>query len=144
MWSHRAPKMRSFSLVLLRRLLFRPATAQRVSLYDHLGSQAIETLQRILLHSLQHERAAVVRRKTIDNVADLSNNAMKRGHPWPALQPQMFAMSDSHNFLSREAAFRVFAGCPILSVFLSSILPLLLPPLRTSARELLSLDARSI
>ncbi|RDX40038.1 hypothetical protein K466DRAFT_464212, partial [Polyporus arcularius HHB13444] len=53
--------MRSFSLVLLRRLLFRPANAQRVPLYDHLGSQAIQTLQRILLHSLLHEPAPVVR-----------------------------------------------------------------------------------
>ena len=112
--------MRSFSLVLLRRLLFRPATAQRVSLYDHLGSQAIETLQRILLHSLQHEPAAVVRRKTVDTVTDLSNNAMKRGHPWPALQPQVFAMSDSHDVLSREAAFRVFAGCPNLIIDLQT------------------------
>ena len=101
--------MRSFSLVLLRRLLFRPSTTQRVALYDHLGSQAIETLHRILLHSLLHEPAPVVRRKTVDTVTDLSNNAMKRGHPWPALQPQVFAMSDSHDVLSREAAFRVFA-----------------------------------
>ena len=103
--------MGSFSLVL-RRFLFRPATAQRVSLYDYLSSQAIETLQRVLLHLLQHKPAAVVRRKTVDTGTDLSNNAMKRSHPWPALQPQVFAMSDSHDVLSREAAFRVFAGCP--------------------------------
>ena len=71
--------MGSFSLVL-RRSLFRPATAQRVSLYDYLSSQAIETLQRVLLHLLQHEPAAVVRRKTVDTVTDLSNNAMECGH----------------------------------------------------------------
>ncbi|KAI0712867.1 armadillo-type protein, partial [Cerioporus squamosus] len=112
--------MRSFSLVLLRRLLFRPANAQRVPLYDHLGAQAIETLQRILLHSLQHEPAPVVRRKTVDTVTDLSNNAMRRGHPWPALQPQVFAMSDSHDVLTREAAFRVFAGCPNLIIDLQT------------------------
>ena len=80
-----------------------------MSLYDHLGSQAIETLQRILLHSLQHEPAAVVRRKTVDTVTDLSNNAMKRGHPWPALQPQVFAMSDSHNVHSHDTALCVRA-----------------------------------
>ncbi|KAI0704821.1 hypothetical protein C8Q76DRAFT_752930 [Earliella scabrosa] len=40
--------MCSFSLVLLRRLLFRPSTSQRVALYDHLRAPVIETLQRIL------------------------------------------------------------------------------------------------
>ena len=59
--------MRS-SFVLLRPLLFGPAMAQRVSLYDYLGSKAIGTPQRILLHSLQHEPAAVVHRKTVDTV----------------------------------------------------------------------------
>ena len=44
-----APKMRSFSLVLLRHLLFRPSTSQRVALYDHLSAPAIENLQHILL-----------------------------------------------------------------------------------------------
>lgn len=112
--------MRSFSLVLLRRLLFRPSTNQRVALYDHLGAQAIATLQRILLHSLLHEPAAVVRRKTVDTVTDLLNNAMKRGHPWPALQPQVFAMADNPDVLTREAAFRVFAGCPNLIIDLHS------------------------
>ena len=75
--SSSSPKMRS--LVLLRRLLFRSSTSQRVALYDHLGARAIETLQRILLHSLLHEPAVVVRRKTVDTVTDLSNQAMKRG-----------------------------------------------------------------
>ena len=106
--------MRSFSLVLLRRLLFRPSTTQRVVLYDHLGSQAIETLHRILLHSLLHEPASVVRRKTVDTVTDLSNNASKRGYPWNALRSQVFAMADSTDVLTRESAFRVFAGCPNL------------------------------
>ncbi|PIL26735.1 hypothetical protein GSI_11149 [Ganoderma sinense ZZ0214-1] len=106
--------MRSFSLVLLRRLLFRPSTSQRVALYDHLASQAIETLHRILLHSLLHEPAPVVRRKTVDTVTDLSNNASKRGYPWNALRSQVFAMADSAEVLTREAAFRVFAGCPNL------------------------------
>ena len=115
-----APKMRSFSLVLLRRLLFRPSTSQRVALYDHLGAPAIGTLQRILLHSLLHEPAAVVRRKTVDTVTDLSNQAMKRGHPWPALQPQVFAMAGDPDVLTREAAFRVFAGCPNLIIDLNT------------------------
>ncbi|TBU51233.1 ARM repeat-containing protein [Dichomitus squalens] len=108
--------MRSFSLVLLRRLLFRPSTTHRVPLYDHLGPQAIETLHRILLHSLLHEPAPVVRRKTVDTVTDLSNNASKRGYPWNALRSQVFAMADSPDVLTREAAFRVFAGCPNLLV----------------------------
>ena len=112
--------MRSFSLVLLRRLLFRPSTSQRVALYDHLGAQAIDTLHRILLHSLLHEPAPVVRRKTVDTVTDLSNNASKRGYPWNALRSQVFAMADSADVLTREAAFRVFAGCPNLLIDLNT------------------------
>ncbi|KAJ2968754.1 hypothetical protein NUW54_g13124 [Trametes sanguinea] len=39
---------------------------------------------------------------------------MKRGRPWHALQSQAFAMADSQDVHTREAAFRVFAGCPNL------------------------------
>ncbi|OSC97013.1 ARM repeat-containing protein [Trametes coccinea BRFM310] len=39
---------------------------------------------------------------------------MKRGRPWHALQSQSFAMADSPDVHTREAAFRVFAGCPNL------------------------------
>ncbi|KAI9070353.1 hypothetical protein FKP32DRAFT_1586247 [Trametes sanguinea] len=106
--------MRSFSLVLLRRLLFRPLSTQRLALYDQLPAPVINTLERILLHSLLHEPAPVVRHKSVDTVTDLSNYAMKRGRPWHALQSQSFAMADSADVHTREAAFRVFAGCPNL------------------------------
>ncbi|KAI0364989.1 ARM repeat-containing protein [Pilatotrama ljubarskyi] len=106
--------MRSFSLVLLRRLLFRPPSTQRLALYDQLSGPAIATLERILLHSLLHEPAPVVRHKTVDTVTDLSNYSMKRGRPWHALQSQVFAMADSPDVHTREAAYRVFAGCPNL------------------------------
>ncbi|KAL7277457.1 hypothetical protein ACG7TL_008378 [Trametes sanguinea] len=106
--------MRSFSLVLLRRLLFRPLSTQRLALYDQLPAPVINTLERILLHSLLHEPAPVVRHKSVDTVTDLSNYAMKRGRPWHALQSQSFAMADSPDVHTREAAFRVFAGCPNL------------------------------
>ncbi|OSC96225.1 hypothetical protein PYCCODRAFT_1379545, partial [Trametes coccinea BRFM310] len=55
-----------------------------------------------------------VRHKSVDTVTDLSNYAMKRGRPWHALQSQSFAMADSPDVHTREAAFRVFAGCPNL------------------------------
>ncbi|KAF6749810.1 hypothetical protein DFP72DRAFT_772185, partial [Ephemerocybe angulata] len=50
-------------VLLLRRLLFRPAPSQphhhpsqpRLSLYDHLSSQTLTTVERLLLHSLSHE-----------------------------------------------------------------------------------------
>lgn len=106
--------MRSFSLVLLRRLLFRPPSPNRLALYDQLSAPAIATLERILLHSLLHEPAPVVRHKTVDTVTDLSNYSMKRGRPWHTLQSQVFAMADNTDVHTREAAFRVFAGCPNL------------------------------
>ncbi|KAJ6487827.1 armadillo-type protein [Mycena sanguinolenta] len=147
--------MRSFSLVLLRRLLFRPApssptqphsassqsptsTSQqqayqsqnhpRLTLYDQLSSQTLTTLERLLLHSLQHESSNLVRRKTVDTVSDVAGEGMRRGRPWHALQALAFNMTqagqpDANGPLStptvatenlRESAYRVFAGCPNL------------------------------
>lgn len=136
--------MRSFSLVLLRRLLFRPApttnnnsnstsptrststnlpTTNRLTLYDHLSHQTLATLERLLLFSLSHEVSPHVRRKTVDTVCDLSNQGMVRGRPWHALQAQAFSMIQTQGPSSsmldggaalRESAFRVFSGCPNL------------------------------
>ena len=131
--------MRSFSLVLLRRLLFRPApttncnsnptsptastSLPRLTLYDHLSHQTLATLERLLLFSLSHEVSPHVRRKTVDTVCDLSNQGMVRGRPWHALQAQAFSMIQTQGPSSpvsdggaslRESAFRVFSGCPNL------------------------------
>lgn len=123
--------MRSFSLVLLRRLLFRPAStptqprhphpAPRLTLYDHLSSQTLTTLERLLLHSLSHEPAPQVRKKTVDTVCDIANHGMMRGRPWHALQAQVFSMAQAQGDGSgmggtglRESAYGVFAGCPNL------------------------------
>ncbi|KAH7883434.1 ARM repeat-containing protein [Phlebopus sp. FC_14] len=112
--------MRSFSLVLLRRLLFRSPPHQqsqkdpRMTLYDHLSSQALTTLERLLLHSLSHEPLDSVRRKSVDTICDLANNSMSRGRPWHALQAQTFTMTQAGQAGFRECAFRVFSGCPNL------------------------------
>lgn len=115
--------MRSFSLVLIRRLLFRPApspsphkphASSHLTLYDHLSSQTLTTLERLLLHSLAHEPSPVVRRKCVDTVSDLANNSMARGRPWHALQAQAFQMTNSSEPGQRESAFSVFGGCPNL------------------------------
>lgn len=111
--------MRSFSLVLLRRLLFRSPPQQhqkdsRLTLYDHMSTQALTTLERLLLHSLSHEPSDSVRRKTVDTVCDLANNAMSRGRPWHALQAQAFSMTQVAETGFRECAFRVFSGSPNL------------------------------
>ena len=128
--------MRSFSLVLLLRLLFRPAPATNnnsnptspsistsfphLTLYDHLSHQTLVTLERLLLFSLSHEVSPHVRRKTVDTVCDLSNQGMVRGRPWHALQAQAFSMIQSQSSTQdgspvlRESAFRVFFGCPNL------------------------------
>ena len=106
--------MRSFSLVLLRRLLFRSALAQQVPLYDVLSAQSLGTIERLLLHSLAHEPSTNVRHKAVDTVADLANNSMSRGRPWHALQRQAFAMAEDQNPALRESAHRVFAGSPNL------------------------------
>jgi importin-5 len=111
--------MRSFSLVLLRRLLFRASPAPtskspRLTLYDRLSAQTLTAIERILLHSLLHEQIDSVRRKAVDTICDLANNSMERGRPWHALQAQSFAMCKSADSSARESAFRIFAGCPNL------------------------------
>ena len=122
--------MRSFSLVLLRRLLFMPSPGTttsktppvaRLTLYDHLSSQTLATLERLLLFSLSHETSQSVRRKSVDTVCDLANQGMMRGRPWHALQAQAFSMTHSQKVergeaatALRETAYRVFAGCPNL------------------------------
>jgi len=122
--------MRSFSLVLLRRLLFRAAPGTttsrtppvaRLTLYDHLSHQTLSTLERLLLFALSHETSSNVRRKSVDTICDLANQGMMRGRPWHALQAQAFSMSHSQtseqneaSTALRETAYRVFAGCPNL------------------------------
>ncbi|KAG5635297.1 hypothetical protein H0H81_011779 [Sphagnurus paluster] len=112
--------MRSFSLVLLRRLLFRatpntaPRPGPRTTLYDHLSSQSLTTLERLLLHSLAHEPAPKVRRNTVDTTCDIANQGMTRGRPWHALQSQAFSMAHGASPQDRASAFGVFAGAPNL------------------------------
>jgi hypothetical protein len=115
--------MRSFSLVLLRRLLFRaspalsgtkPSSSSRLTLYDRLSAQTLTAIERILLHSLLHEHVDSVRRKAVDTICDLANNSMGHGRPWHALQAQSFAMCKSADPSARECAFRIFSGCPNL------------------------------
>ena len=114
--------MRSFSLVLIRRLLFRPAPSSphkptatsHLTLYDHLSTTTLSTLERLLLHSLAHEPSSVVRRKAVDTVSDLANNSMTRGRPWHALQAQAFQMTNAQELGLRESAFSVLGGCPNL------------------------------
>ncbi|EIN06364.1 ARM repeat-containing protein [Punctularia strigosozonata HHB-11173 SS5] len=126
--------MRSFSLVLLRRLLFRSsqatpkasgtistplsdlslASTSQSTLYDHLSVNAHNALERLLLHSLAREPALSVRRKTADTVCELANEGMARGRPWHTLQAQVFSMAQASGSDAerdgREVAFRVFAG----------------------------------
>ncbi|KAF7325964.1 hypothetical protein MKEN_00447300 [Mycena kentingensis (nom. inval.)] len=132
--------MRSFSLVLLRRLLFRPAPATtpsaassqspvqqqtaayqaRLTLYDQLSSNTLTTLERLMLHALQSEPGTTVRHKAVDAVCDLANEGMRRGRPWHALQALAFSMAqgEAGNAVPpaalRESAYRTFAGCPNL------------------------------
>ena len=109
--------MRSFSLVLLRRLLFRPtphhsSNSVATTLYDHLSAQTLATLERLLLHSLIHEPVPVVRRKAADTVSDVANHAMRNGRPWHALQTEIFRLVEAADSLGREISYRVFTGSP--------------------------------
>ncbi|KAF7316133.1 hypothetical protein MIND_00131400 [Mycena indigotica] len=135
--------MRSFSLVLLRRLLFRPAPVAppssgasqeagesaerqqaayqaRLTLYDQLSANTLTTLERLMLHTLQSELTQSVRHKAVDAVCDLANEGMRRGRPWHALQALVFSMAQGEAGGAvplealRESAYRTFSGCPNL------------------------------
>lgn len=106
--------MRSFSLVLLRRLLFRTLPDQRLPLYDHLSAHTLSTIEKLLLHSLLHEPSAVVKRRATDAISELANSSMSRGRPWHALQQQAFSMAQSEVASARESSYRVFSGSPNL------------------------------
>ena len=145
--------MRSFSLVLLRRLLFRPPPQShphhphtqndpRITLYDHMPNPSLAILERLLLHSLLHEPSDSVRRKTVDTVCDLANTAMSRGRPWHGLQAQAFHMTQADVHGSRVCAFRVFAGCPNLVMDLQT--NAVLSVFEKGLRDAQSVDVRSI
>ncbi|KAF9023442.1 ARM repeat-containing protein [Hymenopellis radicata] len=84
--------MRSFSLVLLRRLLFRSSP---VPVNVNLATQRRQTLtiESLLLHSLAHEP---------------SPPSMARGRMWHALQQRVFELAANDNAQDREIAYGVF------------------------------------
>lgn len=123
--------MRSFSLVLLRRLLLRTAgppasNGPPPTLYDQLPNNTLSSIERLLLNSVAHEPATVVRRKAVDTVIDVANKSMQRGRPWHALQVQAFSMAQGEEG-ARESAYLIFAGCTelVLDLQTSGVLELL-------------------
>lgn len=138
--------MRSFSLVLLRRLLLRTSGPPSSSgppptLYDQLPSNTLSSIERLLLHSVAHEPTSVVRRKAVDTVIDVANKSMQRGRPWHALQVQAFGMAQADEG-ARESAYLIFAGCTdlVLDLQTSGVLELLQKGLQDSS----SVDVRSL
>ena len=120
--------MRSFSLVLLRRFLFRSKpsaltqpVAQRSTLYGQLASETLTVLEGYLLHSLSGEPAPAVRKKSIDLMCDFANEGVTRGRKWHALQTSVVSMTQVKGAGKDSAelkvtAFKVFAGCPSLAI----------------------------
>ncbi|KIJ25106.1 hypothetical protein M422DRAFT_193858 [Sphaerobolus stellatus SS14] len=113
--------MRSFSLVLLRRLLFRAIpnssstlTSTQATLYDHLSEPTRSSLERALLSALSHEPALSVRHKLAETITDLANASFERGRPWLALQAQSFSATHDADQRQRESAYRIFANVPAL------------------------------
>lgn len=108
--------MRSFSLVLLRRLLFRSqpvSTGPRLTLYDHLSEATRESLEHTVLHSLLTEPVPSVKYKAADTITDLANASFQRGRPWPALQDAI-SQAVGGNANSRESAYRIMERCTVL------------------------------
>ncbi|KAF5311379.1 hypothetical protein D9611_012539 [Ephemerocybe angulata] len=56
------------------------AAPPRFSLYDHLSSQTLTTLELLLLRSLSHEPSPSVRKKSVNTICDVAKG-MARGRP---------------------------------------------------------------
>lgn len=137
--------MRSFSLVLLRRLLFRPSpqhssNSVATTLYDHLSAQTLATLERLLLQAITHEPILVVRRKAADTVSDVANHAMRNGRPWHALQTEIFKLVHSSDPMGREIAHRVFTSSP--NIILDLQVETVLATLQRGLEDRDSIDVR--
>lgn len=99
--------MRTFSLVLLRRLLFRqlptplsqtpsspsPSDRSRPSsatghntLYDHLSEGTRSALERLVLRCLTLEEKDSVRKKCADTVSDIALGSFERGRDWEGVR----------------------------------------------------------
>jgi hypothetical protein len=138
--------MRSFSLVLLRRLLFRtsPGSSTKspcMTPYDRLSVQTLNVIERSLLHSLLHEQIDSVHQKAVDTICDLANNSMECGRLWHALQAQAFAMCKGTDPTARDSAFRIFAGCPNLVMDLQT--DVVLRVLQDGLQDRQSIDVRA-
>jgi len=120
-------QMRSFSLVLLRRFLFRPCSAQsqpssttkqapRLTVFDILSSDTLSNIELLLLHSFSHEPSPTIRHAAVEAITAVCNYLAQKGELWQALQDQAFNMTQSQNAVLRESAFRLFAGTRILGM----------------------------
>ncbi|KZT38421.1 ARM repeat-containing protein [Sistotremastrum suecicum HHB10207 ss-3] len=126
--------MRTFTLVLLRRFLFRAIpnspsdhSQSRNTLYDHLPENTRIALERLLLSCLTHETAEGVRRKVADTCCDMANGSFQRGRPWDALGAWVEGACARGDPGQRESAFTILANVPALlhEVSLATLLPLL-------------------
>jgi hypothetical protein len=78
--------MRSFSAVLLRRILFRPLPTSSVSassgsstIYDHISEPTRNNIEKALLHCLKEESDESVRKKVVDTITDVALGSLERG-----------------------------------------------------------------
>lgn len=122
-------QIRSLSLVLLRRILFRPLLPQALfnpnaqselappaNLYGQLSADTLDMLEGLLLHSLSYEPSPTVRHKSIDTIAQFATNGIRRGRPWHALQMQAISMAQSAHAPERGTAFTLFMESPKLAM----------------------------
>jgi hypothetical protein len=89
------------------------AQAPPLSLYDHLSSNSLSTLERLLFHLLPYEPYTLVRRKSVDTITDIMNNSMRRGRPWHTLQAQVVRIRDKPAMVRKvdEWTVAIVSGC---------------------------------
>lgn len=108
--------MRSFSLILLRRLLFRSitsTTSSRLVLYDQLSETTRASLERTVIQSLLDDSPSSVKNKAADTITDLANASFQRSRPWPELPDAVFRAVGG-NASARESAYRIMERCAML------------------------------
>ncbi|ODQ56549.1 ARM repeat-containing protein [Saitoella complicata NRRL Y-17804] len=110
--------MRSFAVVLLRRIAFKPAPGypeeSEKTIYDILNDVARKNVHDLLLASFAEEQVVGVRHKVCDAIAEIARHGLYSSYKWPDLLQALFSCSKSPEAAHRESAYRVFAAVPTL------------------------------
>ncbi|TIB80440.1 ARM repeat-containing protein [Wallemia mellicola] len=115
--THQVEHVRSFALVLIRRLAFqRPDQSNPTQELwaDILRHDTRQKISSVLINQLGTEQAQTVRNKLADTLAELARDSLSRGQSWNELASALFQCVANDQPFIRESAWRVWSGVPVM------------------------------